>query len=325
MGAVPKFALDKERYDQNTFNGRFRKMLDVVDPTTLLCSREELDAALQLLNQVEQGTTSSLPPDEDLWRAKKIRDAMVHPDTKDLIPHPFRMSGFLPFNAPICVGALMAQSTPSILFWHWANQTHNALINYNNRNATQPLEMSTIAQGYAGAVTGAISVAMGLKTLIARSFPAEKAMKLQRFVALPAIMTAAAINVILMRRGELVTGIDVLDDSGHVVGTSQRAAKKALTEMTLSRMALPLPVFALPPIGSALIDSMTNLTRNRPRMSLAVNATLLFLGFGLGLPATIAIFPQIGTVHVDELEEKFQHLKDREGNAITALRYNKGL
>eukprot|EP00548_Thalassiothrix_antarctica_P002581 CAMPEP_0194153960 /NCGR_PEP_ID=MMETSP0152-20130528/58625_1 /TAXON_ID=1049557 /ORGANISM="Thalassiothrix antarctica, Strain L6-D1" /LENGTH=59 /DNA_ID=CAMNT_0038859675 /DNA_START=82 /DNA_END=257 /DNA_ORIENTATION=- len=43
-----------------------------------------------------------------LWEAKKIRDAVYHPDTKEVIPPPFRMSGFIPFNAPMCLGAIMA-------------------------------------------------------------------------------------------------------------------------------------------------------------------------------------------------------------------------
>ena len=35
--------------------------------------------------------------------------------------------------------------------------------------------------------------------------------------------------------------------------------------------------------------------------------------------------PPIHYPIVQDMEEKFQHLKDREGNAIAALRYNKGL
>lgn len=314
-----EFAIDQEQYDQNTYWGRFRKMLDVVDPRTLLCSQQEIQEALDLLAMHSSSKVEVLDH-EALWRAKKIRDAAVHPDTKEIIPHPFRMSGFLPFNAPICVGALMATSTPSILFWHWANQTHNASINYFNRNASQPIDTSTLVQGYLGAVTGAISVAMGLKTLIAKSVAdPRKAATFQRFVALPAIMTAAAINVILMRRGELETGIDVYDEDGNVVGTSRNAAEKALIEMTLSRMALPIPVFAFPPIGATIIESLTRATRNRPRMSFVINTSLLFIGFGFGLPATIAIFPQIGTISLEQLESEFQSLPPQ------LFRYNKGL
>ena len=102
-----------ERYDQATYYGRFRKMLDVVDPRTLLCSRQDIDDAVGLLKDFEthrrqQRQMESLPnqgdskstsnhrfDDAELWQAKKIIDAVFHPDTKEMLPKPFRMSGFL--------------------------------------------------------------------------------------------------------------------------------------------------------------------------------------------------------------------------------------
>ena len=48
---VPPFSLETERYDQSTYYGRFRKMLDVVDPRTLLCSQKEIDDAVKLLKR----------------------------------------------------------------------------------------------------------------------------------------------------------------------------------------------------------------------------------------------------------------------------------
>ena len=246
-----------------------------------------------------------------------------------------------PFNVPVCVGALMATSTPSVLFFHWANQTHNALINYHNRNATKPLDNSTVLRGYFGAVGGAIGVAMGLKIAIERSTSLSVVQKLkyQRFSALPAIVTAGALNVLLMRAGELTTGIDIYYEpdkslplsaakpdeasSPVVVGSSQIAAKKALKEMTISRMVFPLPIFLLAPIGMSLIDPI--LRKNRRHLTLPFQSAFVFLGFGLGLPATIALFPQIGTVEASCLEEKFQNLRDPGGNTVTVFRYNKGL
>jgi len=365
---VPPFSLKGERYDQMTYYGRFRKMLDVVDPRTLFCSDQEIDDAVGLLDSFEKeqqcqqmnGSKSfnNRNPSDDpkLWQAKKIKDAVFHPDTNEIIPKPFRMSGFLPFNAPVCVGALLATSTPAIFFFHCANQTHNALINYNNRNATQPVEMSTVLKGYFGAVGGSVGVAMGLKTLIERSKGLSTAQKMsyQRFVALPAIISAAAINVLLMRMGELTTGIDVYyeqenknslssvakldvtadrsnsfapqdtnDTMPVVVGSSQIAAKKALKEMAISRMVLPLPVFLMTPVGMILAEPI--LKRNRRLLTVSFNTAFVLIGFGLGLPATIALFPQIGTVQASELEDRFQNLRDPQGNNVQVFRYNKGL
>lgn len=40
------------------------------------------------------------------------------------------------------------------------------------------------------------------------------------------LATASVLNVILMRKHEAAQGIDVLDKSGKIVGTSRKAAKK---------------------------------------------------------------------------------------------------
>ena len=226
-----------------------------------------------------------------------------------------------------------------------ANQTHNALINFHNRNATQPQEMSAVFRGYLGAVTSSVGIAIGLKHAIenSKSLSVAQKLKYQRFSALPAVVSAAAINVFLMRAGELTTGIDVYyeqnapesqstdlaatpksneDSLPVVVGSSQLAARKSLTEMVVSRMVLPLPVFLLIPIAMSGLDP---LMKKSPRLSLPVQSFFVLLGFGLGLPAAIALFPQIGTVEASSLEEKFQNLKDSRGNPVTVFKYNKGL
>jgi len=40
------------------------------------------------------------------------------------------MSGYVPYNGPICVSMVASSSTLPILFWSWINQTQNALVNY---------------------------------------------------------------------------------------------------------------------------------------------------------------------------------------------------
>ena len=51
---------------------------------------------------------------------------------------PFRMSGYVPFNAPILAGLLIPNpSMGQLVFWQWLNQSHNACVNYANRNATK--------------------------------------------------------------------------------------------------------------------------------------------------------------------------------------------
>ncbi|KAK9398499.1 sideroflexin-5 [Crotalus adamanteus] len=63
--------------------------------------KSRLKEAMQLLEDYKQG---SLPPgtsNKELWRAQKIKQAIIHPDTNQTIFMPFRMSGYIPFGTPI--------------------------------------------------------------------------------------------------------------------------------------------------------------------------------------------------------------------------------
>ena len=117
----------------------------------------KLQDALSLLDSYKRGTLAPGVTDEQLWAAKKIKDAIIHPDTGEVIFMPFRMSGFVPFGTPVVVGMLLPNQTlPATLFWQWLNQTHNALVNYSNRNASVPTPVSSYVGGYIGAVTSAM-------------------------------------------------------------------------------------------------------------------------------------------------------------------------
>ncbi|MEQ2212775.1 Sideroflexin-5, partial [Xenoophorus captivus] len=137
-------------------------------------------------------------------------------------------TGFVPFGTPVVVGLLLPNQTmASTIFWQWLNQSHNACVNYSNRNASKTAPFSKFFQGYVGAVTSAVSIAVGLNVLIQRANRLTPTSKLlvQRFVPFPAVASANICNVVLMRHTELSDGIDVLDDSGKVVGTSKVAAR----------------------------------------------------------------------------------------------------
>ena len=116
--------------------------------------------------------------------------------------------------------------------------------------------MSTFAQGYTGAVTAAIGISVSLSLLLRRLnrlSPAAKSL-IQRFVPLPAVATASTLNVVLMRRHEMDEGIDVVDKEGKVVGTSKLAAKRALTEMAITRALLPIPLLTIPPVVMTFLE-----------------------------------------------------------------------
>jgi sideroflexin-5 len=235
---------------------------------------------------------------------------------------PFRMSGYVPFNAPIVAGLLLPNPTlAQTVFWQWLNQSHNACVNYSNRNASKPTPMSKFLQGYGAAVTAAISISVGLNILMrkANAFSPSTKSLIQRFIPLPAVATASTFNVILMRLNELDDGISVVNKQGETIGTSKIAAKKALKEMAITRAFLPIPLLGIPPIIMSMFEK-TKLLKRIPKLHLPINLAVCTLCFFIALPASIAIFPQMSEVKTNELEDD---IKDKTTEQI--LYYNKGL
>uniref|UniRef100_A0A3B4D0V9 Sidoreflexin n=1 Tax=Pygocentrus nattereri TaxID=42514 RepID=A0A3B4D0V9_PYGNA len=294
----PAFQLGRPRYDQSSFLGRFRHFVDIIDPRTLFISETRLKECVALLDHFKHGTLPPGTTDQQLWEAQKVKQAIIHPDTGQKIFMPFRMSGYVPFGTPIVVGLLLPNQTlASTVFWQWLNQSHNACVNYANRNATKPTPTSRFIQGYLGAVTSAVSIAVGLNVLIekSRTFNPATRLIIQRFVPFPAVASANICNVALMRHNELSEGIDVLDSNGNVVGSSRIAAKHALMETAFTRVVLPLPIFVLPPIIMAFLEKRPLLQAHRWLM-LPVHSLVCLAVFGLSLPLAISLFPQMSEV-----------------------------
>ncbi|XP_025928547.1 sideroflexin-5 isoform X4 [Apteryx rowi] len=296
----PPFQLGKPRFEQTSFYGRFRHFLDIIDPRTLFVTESRLKEAVQLLEDYKHGT---LPPgvtNKELWGAQKIKQAIIHPDTNETIFMPFRMSGYIPFGTPIVVGLLLPNQTlASTVFWQWLNQSHNACVNYANRNATK----------------------VGLNVLVQRAnkFTPATRLLIQRFVPFPAVASANICNVVLMRHTELEEGIDVLDNNGNIVGSSRIAAKHALLETALTRVVLPMPILVLPPIIMSILEK-TSLLRSRPRMILPVQSLVCLAAFGLALPLAISLFPQMSEIETARLEPEIAAATSSE-----TVVYNKGL
>ena len=105
---VPTFDPKSQRFDQSTFMGRLSKMLLACDPSLLFCSGDEVQRCKKMVDDYKthlanlpEGTTET-EMSRKLWEAQRVASAALHPDTGDTIPFPFRMSGYVPFNGPIC-------------------------------------------------------------------------------------------------------------------------------------------------------------------------------------------------------------------------------
>ena len=78
--AVPAFDPQGCRFDTSTYAGRVAHFYEMVSPLTLFTTSTELEAALRLLRQHEAGQATSAS-DADLWDAKRIKEACIHPGT----------------------------------------------------------------------------------------------------------------------------------------------------------------------------------------------------------------------------------------------------
>uniref|UniRef100_A0A8C5NS74 Sideroflexin 5 n=1 Tax=Junco hyemalis TaxID=40217 RepID=A0A8C5NS74_JUNHY len=263
---------------QSSFYGRFRHFLDIIDPRTLFVT-EVMPA---LLFGIGLGVRQL-----ELWGAQKIKQAIIHPDTNETIFMPFRMSGTLCLPFSWNLDKYWGGGFSSLELNLWLNQSHNACVNYANRNASKPSPTSKFIQGYLGAVISAVSIAVGLNVLIQRAnkFTPATRLLIQRFVPFPAVASANICNVVLMRHTELEEGIDVLDTNGNIVGSSRVAAKHALLETALTRVVLPMPILVLPPIIMSVLEK--NFPQIHPKPSL------------VQFPLLLSLFPGIETSQLE--------------------------
>ncbi|VDK44683.1 unnamed protein product [Anisakis simplex] len=318
----PKFVLNQPKYPQNTFFGRYLHFLEAIDPRTLFTSNKQLEKCVRLLDDYKANGMKSLSSDRELWEAQKIKSAILHPDTGQKILPPFRMSGFVPFGWITVTGMLLPNpSWSTLLFWQWMNQSHNALVNYANRNATLNQPVSTYIKAYCAAVTSACSIAAGLTYLIKRSdkLSLSKRIIIQRFIPLPATSLASSFNVICMRYNEINSGIEVYDENRNVIGISKIAAKQAVISTTLTRAFLPIPLLLAPPCIMPFLERYSFVTRNAVR-HLLVNAFVCTLSFAFSLPISLALFPQECAIPVHNLETELQKKTTQ-----TTAYYNRGL
>jgi sideroflexin-5 len=321
----PEYSSKGNRFDLSTFQGRYFKMLLACDPSTLLFDEKAIRSSESLLTQYENGQVES--DRRTLWSARALKESAVHPDTGDIVPLPFRMSGFVPFNGPVCVSMMLAKSTPTLLFWNWVNQSQNALVNYFNRNASSPTSNTTLVVSYCGAVGAALSVAFLLSQFVNRRFSPSVAKNLMKFIAFPASIVASSSNCYIMRRPEIEKGITLIDSEGQVLANEARssiAAAKAVKETVLSRVALQVPCYFVPALIMS-IPAIIRLGHRSASLSLCLYTYVSIVSFGFGLPATVAIFPQTGSIRVSDLESNFQNLHNSQGQKIEIAYYNKGL
>jgi tricarboxylate carrier len=316
-------------YDQNTFIGRLRHFQRITSPFSLFQTTDKLQHSISVINALKKNVT--LPPHpqglsytkNELEDAYYIVNSTIHPDTNNPIFLPFRMASFVPTNLIVTAGLLHPNmTTRSIIFWQWLNQSVNVGFNWANANKTSPVSISETIAAYVTAVVSSVSVAVGLNSFVSKTSLLSPSVRLlaSRFVPFVAVASAGSLNVILMRRNELVNGIQIIDDKNNPVGFSQIAGYQAIFQVVLSRIAISLPCLTIPPLVMSQLEK-TRLFKgvHGPKLLFATNLFLIGATLTTALPVAIALFPQYGKLEPEQVEEKFRTLGSK------YFIYNKGL
>ena len=107
-----------------------------------------------------------------------------------------------------------------------------------------------------------------------------------------AVATTAALNVYVMRKNELKTGIEVKNCHGESMGMSKVAASSALNQTMFSRLVYCIPMFFLPPAMQVFWRKMKVIRRRSPKkLRLGMNLFNVAVGLAVSMPVCCAVFP----------------------------------
>ncbi|KAM9345445.1 sideroflexin-4 [Symphorus nematophorus] len=275
-----------------SFLSRLKIWFNVLDPTSLLSSDAEILKAHALLGSGEK------------------------PDEKDVPAHILSLvvASFLPHK-----------SVQPALFWQLLLQSYSAGFNYANRNS------SSEQQGKKPSMMRAVLIAATVSyTTCAGALPqilinrlrityAPIQTFLRSILPIPLSAAVAFLSVLTIRDVESETGIQVFDSNGNPVGFSKAAGGKAVRETALSRAALFATTAAVPNLLGLLLQRRKLFQKN-PLLVVPVRHTSVVLALGLMIPISFSLFPQLGTIKRENVEEELQAAADN-----GQLYYHRGL
>ncbi|CAK6962424.1 sideroflexin-4 [Scomber scombrus] len=278
-----------------SFVSRLRIWFNLLDPTSLFSSNVEIQKAHA---RVGRG-------------GKLNGESSVHADSGAVLPMVFRPPAFLSVSAPLVVASFLPHSSvKAALFWQFLLQSYNAGFNHTNRNSSSEKGTKTsMRQLVLIAGTVSYSTCAGALPQILINRLNVRTIPLQNFFRfiLPVPLSAglAFFNVVTVRNEESEAGIKVFDSNGNTVGISKLAGEKAVRETALSRAALFGTTAAVP----QLLVSLLQKTRPFQRSSLMIaplRHMSVALIFGLMIPVSFSLFPQLGTIKKENVEEELR-------------------
>uniref|UniRef100_A0A3Q4MZ32 Sideroflexin 4 n=1 Tax=Neolamprologus brichardi TaxID=32507 RepID=A0A3Q4MZ32_NEOBR len=282
-----------------SFLRRLKIWVNLLNPTLLLSS----------------DVSSNHCSDSILWDEWKVPDVYLvillssfTGDSDEFMSTCF-FSAFLPISGPLVVASLLPHSTVKpALFWQFLLQSYSAGFNYANRNSSseqgynislKQLLLITGTVSYttcAGALPQIFINRLGLRSSAVQTF-------FRSILPIPLSATLAFFNVLTVRSEESETGIQVFDHNGNPVGMSKAAGEKAVWETALSRAALFGMTAAIP---NLLVLLMKRSFQRNSLLVAPLRHISAALVLGLMIPVSFSLFPQLGTIKREQLEEELQ-------------------
>ncbi|XP_074532319.1 sideroflexin-4 [Halichoeres trimaculatus] len=287
-----------------SFFSRLRIWFDLLDPSSLLSTDEEIQKAHNILGNGEISK-------EGGGNAPNLSLSAVHADSGDALPIVFRPPALMLMSTPLVVASFLPHtSVKQALYWQLMKQTYFAGFNFTNRNSSAE-KSKKISPKQLLLVAGTVSYttcAGALPQIFTNRLGIRSTSLLTLFRSiLPIPLSAAlgAFSVFTIRNEETETGIKVFDSNGNPVGLSKAAGQKAVKETALSRAALFGTSAAVP----NLLVLLLNRTRFFQKSSLLVaplRHMTVAIVFGLMIPTSFSLFPQLGTIKKEHVEEELK-------------------
>ncbi|XP_034407578.1 sideroflexin-4 isoform X2 [Cyclopterus lumpus] len=279
-----------------SFLSRLQIWINLLDPLSLISSDDEIQKAHSLLG-------SGQPLNEKDGQALTLSLSSVHADSGAVLPLVFRSAALLPISTPLVVASFLPhRSVKPALFWQFLLQSYSAGFNYANRNSSpEQSKKTSLKQLLLMAGTVSYAACAGALPQIFISRLGVRSAAIQTFFRsiLPIPLSVSQ----LYRSEESETGIQVFDSNGNPVGLSKAAGDKAVRETALSRAVLFGTTAALPNLLVLLLQR-TRLFQRNSLLAAPVRHMSVALVLGLMIPVSFSLFPQLGTIKKENVEER---------------------
>ncbi|XP_013855110.1 sideroflexin-4 [Austrofundulus limnaeus] len=285
-----------------SFVQRLHTWFQVLDPSLLFSSHAQIQKAHEALAAGEQ-------LNEKEKAAVILSLSSVHSDSGEVLPLAFRPPAYFPVIGPLVVGNFIpGLSIHQTLCYQFMLQTYNASFSFINRNSSGEQEVSLkhllLISGtifnttVAGALPRVSIIKLGISSPVVLSF-------CRSVLPVPLSAALAALSVFTVRSEETQTGIQVFDQQGNPVGLSRAAGEQAVRETVLSRAALFGTTAAVPNLLMSLLRR-TRLFRVSPVLVAPCQYGITALVLGLMVPVSFSLFPQLGMIERENLEEELK-------------------